>query len=78
VGVRWQPAVKSGQRSAKVKTEDAVTHLEQWLMARGLPAAEWRQEIVAEFKTKSGGQNLDAKNAVDGERDDESREQRIA
>ena len=78
VGVRWQPAVKSGQRSAKVKTEDAVTHLEQWLMARGLPAAEWRQEIVAEFKTKSGGQNVDAKNAVDGERDDESREQRIA
>ena len=37
VGVRWQPAVTNGQRSAKVKTEDAVIHLEQWSTARGLP-----------------------------------------
>ncbi|HEX4309358.1 MAG TPA: thiamine pyrophosphate-dependent enzyme [Acidobacteriaceae bacterium] len=73
VGVRWQPAVKSGQRAAKVKTEDAVVHLEQWLTARGMPAAEWRREIVAEFKAKSDGQNFNTQNAV-GDR----AEQRIA
>ena len=78
VGVRWQPAVTNGQRSAKVKTEDAVVHLEQWLTARGLPAAEWRQEIVSEFKTKSDGRNFDAKNAADSLREEESRQQRIA
>jgi hypothetical protein len=29
-------------------TEDTVTHLERWLEARGLPAHEWRSEILAE------------------------------
>jgi TPP-dependent pyruvate/acetoin dehydrogenase alpha subunit len=79
VGVRWQPAAaKSGQRSAKVKTEDAIVHLEHWLTARGLPAAEWRQEIIAEFKAESSGRNFGMQNSVDGVMKEERREQRIA
>jgi TPP-dependent pyruvate/acetoin dehydrogenase alpha subunit len=30
--------------------EDAVEHLERWLEARGLPAHEWRREILAEVE----------------------------
>jgi TPP-dependent pyruvate/acetoin dehydrogenase alpha subunit len=77
VGVRWRPAAKSGQRSAKLKTEDAVVHLEQWLTARGMPAAVWRREIVAEFKAKNDGRNPDAQNAAGGATA-EHRERRIA
>jgi TPP-dependent pyruvate/acetoin dehydrogenase alpha subunit len=49
VGVRWAPVAKSKKRAGKAVTEDAVEHLEHWLIARGLPAQEWRREIVAEF-----------------------------
>jgi hypothetical protein len=53
VGVRWK--LKAGGRTRIAATEDAVVHLERWLMARGLPAQEWRQEIVAEFAERSSG-----------------------
>jgi TPP-dependent pyruvate/acetoin dehydrogenase alpha subunit len=78
VGVLWQPATNSGKRSAKVKKENAVVHLEEWLMTRGLPAQEWRQEIIAEFEAKSDGQEFGAHNAVDGVIEEERTEQRIA
>jgi pyruvate dehydrogenase E1 component alpha subunit len=48
VGLRWK--LKAGGRTRMEASEDAVVHLERWLMARGLPAQEWRQEIVAEFE----------------------------
>jgi TPP-dependent pyruvate/acetoin dehydrogenase alpha subunit len=53
VGVRWAPVAKSKKRAGKVATEDAVEHLEHWLIARGLPAQEWRREIVAEFEARA-------------------------
>lgn len=55
VGVRWK--LKAGGRSRMAASEDAVVHLERWLMARGLPAQEWRQEIVAEFEATGGGRS---------------------
>jgi TPP-dependent pyruvate/acetoin dehydrogenase alpha subunit len=33
--------------SRSKQTEDAVEHLERWLQARGLPAQDWRSEILA-------------------------------
>lgn len=36
-------------------TEDAVEHLEHWLEARGLPAHEWRSEILAEAEAAFAG-----------------------
>jgi hypothetical protein len=36
------------------ETEDAVEHLERWLEARGLPAHEWRREILAEADAHPG------------------------
>ena len=43
------------------ETEDAVAHLEHWLEARGLPAHEWRREILAEAGAET------ARAANDGE-----------
>jgi hypothetical protein len=33
-------------------TADAVADLEGWLIARGLPAHEWRQEILATARSR--------------------------
>jgi pyruvate dehydrogenase E1 component alpha subunit len=49
VSVRWQLAAHENRRAGKAETQNAVEHLEEWLMARGLPAQEWRREILAEF-----------------------------
>jgi hypothetical protein len=60
VGVRWAVAAQNRKRAgAKIgaESEDAVTHLECWLTARGLPAREWRQEIVGEFEANGVGHN---------------------
>jgi len=52
VGVRWQlAAAKQPGRAAKTLTPDAVRHLEEWLITRGLPAQQWRNEIVAQFES---------------------------
>jgi TPP-dependent pyruvate/acetoin dehydrogenase alpha subunit len=61
VGVRWAVTVR-GRKGASVKaeSEDAVTRLEQWLTARGLPAQEWRREIVAEFEARRGKRDFGA------------------
>jgi pyruvate dehydrogenase E1 component alpha subunit len=70
VGVRWK--LKAGGRTrVKASSEDAVVHLERWLIARGLPAQEWRQEIVAEFEAngverRSGALHL-AETASEGD-----------
>ncbi len=40
VAVDWQ--LGAGKKRVAA---DAVEHLEEWLMARGLPAQEWRKEI---------------------------------
>jgi TPP-dependent pyruvate/acetoin dehydrogenase alpha subunit len=63
VGVRWAPVAKSKKHTGKAATEDAVEHLEHWLMARGLPAQEWRREIVAEFGTRGSERNFGALHA---------------
>lgn len=55
VGVRWALAATNGKRAAT--SEDPVKHLEHWLMARGLPAQEWRREIVAEFETNRASED---------------------
>lgn len=39
--------------SRRQQTEDAVAHLESWLEARGLPAHDWRREILAEAEAAS-------------------------
>lgn len=65
VGVRWQAPANKRKR-LDFASEDAVTHLEHWLTARGLPAQEWRREIVAEFAANGGGQDFSAQNAANG------------
>ena len=47
VSVRWEPAATAHSRRVRAGSRDAVKHLEQWLTARGLPAAEWRREVDA-------------------------------
>jgi hypothetical protein len=74
VGVRWQPATKGRQRAAK--SEGPVEHLEQWLIARGLPAMEWRREIVAEFEARSSAGDMDEADTVNGVTENDSAETR--
>jgi TPP-dependent pyruvate/acetoin dehydrogenase alpha subunit len=70
VSVPWElPADKRGGR-AKIATPDAVAHLEEWLMARGLPAAEWRREIAATVvadQHREQTQGIAAAAAIQGE-----------
>lgn len=40
----------AGKNGARPRGGDAVANLEKWLTARGLPAAQWRQEIVARIQ----------------------------
>ena len=47
--VSWKPAV-SRRKPLQAESTDAVEHLESWLEARGLPAQNWRRQIVAEFR----------------------------
>jgi pyruvate dehydrogenase E1 component alpha subunit len=70
VSVRWQLADKHAQNL------DAVEHLAQWLMARGLPVREWQREIVAEFETKNSGKGFDAQNGSPDAVEDEEQEAR--
>jgi Dehydrogenase E1 component len=58
VSVEWRPVASGRKGATKIGREDAVEHLEHWLIARGLPAQEWRREIVAEFEAHGGGQSL--------------------
>lgn len=58
VGVEWRPVASGRKGATKIEREDAVEHLEHWLIARGLPAQEWRHEIVAEFEAHGGGRSL--------------------
>ena len=58
VGVEWRPVARGRKGATKIEREDAVEHLEHWLIARGLPVQEWRREIVAEFETHGSGQSL--------------------
>jgi len=74
VGVRWK-LTASGRKRA-VKAEDAVEHLEQWLIARGLPVEAWRREIVAEFETSARGLGFAGRNAADSLSEDEETETR--
>lgn len=73
VSVEWR--MTGNGRVAKTKTEDAVKHLEQWLMARGLPAQEWRLEIVGAFEANGREQVFGAQAAI-GEMEDEDAEAR--
>ncbi len=66
VGVRWQiPSALGRKRTTKRATQDAVTHLEEWLVMRGLPAPEWRREIVAAIAAREEKQRFAAQNHVD-------------
>jgi len=77
VGTQWQPVMNGRGRTAHLEPLDAIRHLEDWLMARGLPVAEWRQEISAELEA-----TIDAsivRNAADCMTDeDEANTQAIA
>jgi TPP-dependent pyruvate/acetoin dehydrogenase alpha subunit len=79
VGVRWKLAASGQKRGAKAAggnaSGDAVEHLEQWLIARGLPVQEWRREIVAEFEANARGQRF-ASQASEGLGEDEETETR--
>jgi hypothetical protein len=75
VAMRWVlPASgrKGAGASIGVESEDAVAHLEHWLTARGLPALEWRREIVAEFEALEDERIVSAHNAVEGENEIET------
>jgi pyruvate dehydrogenase E1 component alpha subunit len=77
VGVRWK--LKASGRTRMEAGEDAVVHLERWLMARGLPAQEWRQEIVAEFEANSDKRSFAALHvAGDARADDDAETRAIA
>jgi hypothetical protein len=77
VGVRWK--LKANGRTRMEAGEDAVVHLERWLMARGLPAQEWRQEIVAEFEANSDKRSFAALYvAGDARADDDAETRAIA
>ena len=53
VSVPWRLAARSGRRrAARAETPNAVAHLEEWLIARGLPVLEWRQAMMAEPEAK--------------------------
>lgn len=45
-----------GRKVTALGEQDAVKNLESWLTARGLPAQQWRQQIVAGFGPNSAGQ----------------------
>jgi len=65
VGVRWQlPSQNARRRTANPASQDAVLHLEEWLMARGLPAQQWRCEIVAQLAAPKDEQRPAAQNAA--------------
>lgn len=76
VGVRWQ--VPAGKRTAKAASQDAVAHLEEWLIARGLPAQEWRREIVAEFTANGQAGRIDAHTAAETASDEPTESRAIA
>jgi pyruvate dehydrogenase E1 component alpha subunit len=76
VGVRWQLPASAGKRTAKVETQDTVQHLEKWLVARGLPAQEWRREIVAQIEASVPASGSSAQNAAAGLIEDEDTEAR--
>ncbi len=79
VGVRWKLATASGRkRAAKAATQDAVEHLEQWLIARGLPVQAWRREIVAEFEANRRGQAFAAQASESLNEDEETETRAIA
>ncbi|MGC2299390.1 MAG: thiamine pyrophosphate-dependent enzyme [Acidobacteriaceae bacterium] len=59
VGVEWRPVASGRKGTTKIGREDPVEHLEHWLIARGLPAQQWRREIVAEFATQGGSLSKD-------------------
>ncbi len=62
VALPWQVETK-GRRRTRTATVDALQHLEEWLMARGLPAQEWRKEIEGQFETRDDGQDLATQDA---------------
>jgi hypothetical protein len=74
VSVEWQLMANGAGRAAKTKAEDAVEHLEQWLIARGLPAQEWRREIVGAFETGGREQVFGVRTAIDGAMENEDAE----
>ncbi|MFY9746743.1 MAG: hypothetical protein WA891_03495 [Acidobacteriaceae bacterium] len=74
VGVRWKLQAKG--RTRMPASEDPVFHLERWLMARGLPAQAWRQEIVAEFAANRNERNFGAPQVVGDTREDDDAETR--
>lgn len=76
VRVPWQPAASRRKAAAKPETQDAVEHLEEWLIARGLPVQEWRREIVAAFETYSDEHGFGAQNAADRVIEDDDTETR--
>lgn len=66
VGVRWQmPTGSARKRATKRATQDAVTHLEEWLVMRGLPAPAWRREIVAAIAARDAAPRFAAQNHAD-------------
>ena len=66
VGMRWAVAAQRRGAGVGARSEDAVAHLEGWLTARGLPAEEWRREIVGEFEAQEDERMDRSHNAVEG------------
>jgi hypothetical protein len=74
VSVRWQTVV-AGKR-VRVKAQNAVQHLEEWLLARGLPVQQWRREIVAAYEASGDGRDRGAIDAADSRIEDQDTEAR--
>jgi hypothetical protein len=66
IGVRWHTAEASSRQpgSRAAASRNAVDHLEEWLTARGLPAQEWRGEVIADFAANGDSPSLSSRNAV--------------
>ncbi len=74
VSVRWQTVAAA--KRVRIKAQNAVEHLEEWLMARGLPVQEWRREIVAAYDASGDGRDRGAIDAADIRIEDEDTEAR--
>lgn len=54
----------AGDRDSRSDQSNAVANLEKWLVARGLPVEQWRQEIVSESARRNRAERQDGGAAI--------------
>lgn len=79
VEVSWKVEAKRGNRNAdQAATRGATGHLEEWLRARGLPAEEWRREILTELGARERAQEMGAQERIESDAVEETEARAIA